>query len=539
MKVPVYESRATIPTQGTGRFLTAQLNPEAMMAPAKMFSQQGGQLAKIGDEIAEFGFKKAEIGAKSEALQASSQLQIKLAERAAVALRHPNPAQAEAAFAVDTRNLISQLSANMSNGLARRAFRAEAMRVQTTARIDFIKKNNARALEVTKVNLAQVVQENQAVVADTGQSDIMRTSAAAYVIGNIQSAEGDLGAEETFRLIGEAYENMVENTLAGLMSKPNADVLAIVTGFRGGTLPDVILQGASDNLSEEQKMTIGSKALRQANAIIKGRKVAREQGELESNAENERLYKLIINVRGDPASQAAALEAHKMLLDANYYTPTQRGAAEARLGLDDATDAGTFPAKSPETDDAMSRLDERETLNILIWEDIQAAKGQITYENYKDILSRFEGDRNLAQDEAVELFRDVYKYTEESDAALLKSPSRMAFRAASRRIKSFVRDNPKSSFSQVMAEADKIVAANAATFLQAARQHRQEQLRIVYSRLANHRDFIPVPTPDNIEDVKLAVAKRLAGLTERDINDPALNAFNRLLLKEVQMQAFE
>ncbi len=535
MKVPVYESKAPVPTQGTGRFLTAQLDAGAMMAPGRMFAQQGEQLAKAGNEIAEFGLKKAEIGAKSEALAASSALQVKLAEKSAAALRNPNPAAAEAAFASDSKNLIQEYSKTLSSSMARRAFSAEAARSQATARIDFIKENNKRAVEATKANLNQEVEAGQKIVSDTSQSDGTRLGHALDVITSITLAGDDLGPEETFKKTGEAYENMTQNTLASLMSAPNADVLAIVTGFREGTLTDVILDGAVGNLSEEQKMKIGLAALKQANAIIKGRKSLREQAEAASNAANDSAYKSIINVTS--ATRDAALKAHQTLLAANWYTPTQRTAAEARLELDSSTSASKFPDRSGATDDAMSVLDVKETLNTLEWEDIERAKQSITYDNYKDILNRFESDRNLGKDEAVELFKDVYKYTEESDAALLKSPSRMAFRQASKKIKSFVVENPKASFGEVMAEADKIVTASKDTFIQAARKYRQEQLRVNYSNLGVHRASIPEPTPDNLEEVKKAVAARLAN--NGGTQDQALNAFNILLLDEVQMQAFE
>mgnify|MGYP003666702472 FL=1 len=181
MKVPVYESKAPVPTQGTGRFLTAQLDAGAMMAPGRMFAQQGEQLAKAGNEIAEFGLKKAEIGAKSEALAASSALQVKLAEKSAAALRNPNPAAAEAAFASDSKNLIQEYSKTLSSSMARRAFSAEAARSQATARIDFIKENNKRAVEATKANLNQEVEAGQKIVSDTSQSDGTRLGHALDV----------------------------------------------------------------------------------------------------------------------------------------------------------------------------------------------------------------------------------------------------------------------------------------------------------------------------------------------------------------------
>ena len=505
------------------------------MAPGRMFAQQGEQLAKAGNEIAEFGLKKAEIGAKSEALAASSALQVKLAEKSAAALRNPNPAAAEAAFASDSKNLIQEYSKTLSSSMARRAFSAEAARSQATARIDFIKENNKRAVEATKANLNQEVEAGQKIVSDTSQSDGTRLGHALDVITSITLAGDDLGPEETFKKTGEAYENMTQNTLASLMSAPNADVLAIVTGFREGTLTDVILDGAVGNLSEEQKMKIGLAALKQANAIIKGRKSLREQAEAASNAANDSAYKSIINVTS--ATRDAALKAHQTLLAANWYTPTQRTAAEARLELDSSTSASKFPDRSGATDDAMSVLDVKETLNTLEWEDIERAKQSITYDNYKDILNRFESDRNLGKDEAIKLFKTTYNYTEQLDEELLKSPSVMAFNSSSKLIKAFVIENPKSSFLEVMAEASKIVSKNAPIFARAIRADRDEKLRVTYSRLASHRDFIPAPTGDNLEEVKKAVAKRLA--STRGGQDPALNAFNKLLFDAIQMEAFE
>jgi len=537
MKVPTYDAQLKPPRQGQGMFLTAQLSSSAMTAPARAFAQSGEQLKQTGDKIADFGFKKAQIGAEAEAKQASAQLEVELAEANLQAMKNPNVAQAESDFLTRSKLLVDKYTSSMSNTLARRSFSTEALRVQTRERVAFIKKNNERAVAQRTVNLEQGLEFNRRNIADTSATETTRMLNYGAGILQIFEATSDLGPEAAQEQRDNFNKGVIKDTLSSYLSKPKADVLGMAQAFREGRFNDPVIAEASRELTQEELSEIADDLRKEAKGIIETRTKAREQAEEEARAANDELYGEIINADlNNPEARTAAEAAHRTLLAAGYYQkPSERTAIENLLDADPT--AVTFAEKSPATDAREAELDELEAANELTFKMLNESKGSVTADWYKQAVRRLQTERTEAESDAIDYLRDVYKYTEQADAALLKSPSRAAFRKTSRQVRDYVRNNPRASYEQIITHTKKLVSATQDEFNEKLRYFRQEELRSSYSRLTPAlKAQIPAPTGKNTEEVKQATSRAASGLKSPDA---LLRGFIKLLNEETALQLLD
>jgi len=285
MKVPTYEAQLQRPRKGQALPLTAQLSASAMAAPAIAHAEFGKQIAGVGSEIAEFGLKRAQVGAESEAAEAAGQMEVDLADLEARMLRNPNMSEAEGGYRVQSQIIIDSYKATMSNRLARGAFDAAAVRIQSRGLLSFTKLNNARVVEAAAANLRNVTNEHLKAVSDPDSSDIARQLAYVRAVRAIVDAEGDIGPLERQKLIAQLHVDVAVNTLASyingeqvssadlvkelepwrnVFNPPAEDTSSLPFGpvrydaaqlaaqFREGTSHDVILKMARENLTPEQ-----------------------------------------------------------------------------------------------------------------------------------------------------------------------------------------------------------------------------------------------------------------------------------------------
>lgn len=535
MKVPTYEAQLQRPRQGQGQFLTAQISASAMAAPARAYAESGEQLAQAGAELAAFGMKKAQVSADSEAKSRAVELEVAMADVEAKAAQQPSPQAAEQAYMAGASRLNKQYSANL-NTLARRAFSGEAARINAASRIRFMKANNARVVEARKANLTTDSDSSVSRAADLSLGTDARFEAAFEGQQRITDALSDLGEKEVQARIDTYYEDLVQNTLSNYINRPKADVLSIVEQFRRGELNDVILQGAAANLTPEKMDAIAKAATKQANEIVKLRTNLREQREAEASKTNDALYNSIVNVdRNDPEAVEEAKNDLNRLLSAGYFSKPSQVDAVLR-SLESESEGGTFPKKSAATDAVEAELDEKESLNQLDYEELLANKGNVTKDWYRGMLNTLEGERGEAETDAINEFKDVFRYTEVADKELLGTPARQAFMQSRRDIRRFVRENPKASYQQVMQEADRLIKLQKPRFVAKFEAFKVEKLKSQYSLLSPAlRGRIPNPSTASLEEVQSAVARELAGGS----TDMILVGFNTALNEAFDLRIFD
>ena len=536
MKVPTYTAQLQRPRQGQGQFLTAQLSASAMAAPARAYAESGAQLAQAGAELAAFGMKKAQVSADSEAKNAAIGMQVAMAEAEAKAAQQESPQKAEQTFISEANRITKQFGSSMSNTLARRAFSGEAARINAASRIRFMKANNARVVEARKANLTADSDASVKTAADLSLGSNARGDAALTGQLLITDALSDLGEKEVQVRLDTYYEDLVQNTLSAYMNAPNADVLSIVEQFRQGKLKDGIIQAATANLTPEKVDAIAIAATKQANAMVKLRKSLRDQKEEDANASNNALYNSIVNVdRNDPAAVNEAKENLARLLGAGYFTKPSQVDAVLK-SLESEAEGGAFPKKSAATDAVESELEEKESLNQLDYEELLANKGNVTKQWYTGMLNTLEQERGEAETDAINEFKDVFRYTELADEKLLGTPSRQAFMQSRRDIRRFVRNNPGVSYAKVMAEATRLIKLQKPRFEAQFRAFKAKALKAGYTLLSPVlRGRIPNPATATLEEVQAAVARELA----RGSTDPLLTGFNTTLNKAFELRIFD
>lgn len=541
MKVPTYEAKLDAPRQGQGRFLTAQLSPSAMIAPSRAAAEQAQQLARTGDKIAEFGFKKLEAGAKQEAQTAANAYAIELSQAEGNFLQS-NVADAETLYKKKSQQLYKKYRGNLSNSFARSEFANTALRVQAQGTINFVKRNNKRVLEQTETNTETEVQGHEKNASDPTQTLDIRYEAVVSGANVISRATSILGDKKGQALNNQFYKNITENTMIAYMNKPQADVLSIVQGFREGDIEDNIVLAGLNNISDTDRNEIASNLLKRANNIIKERKAVREREEDDSNAANDAMYNSIVNANLDnPASKKTAIDNYERLLAAGYFEkPSDRAAIARLLDLDDVGETGkqTFAKKSLETDKEEGLLAEKEAANELSITQLNEAKRKITFQFYKNMLSILQSERGQAESEALDIFRDVYGYTEAGADANVRTVSQQAFRSASRKIREFIRKNPRVPFNKIIEQAETIVANSKTIFEDNFKREQLTDLVVAYSRLPpNLKSKIPDPNKTSIASLRPVVASLFAKKENRNFLE--LKSFLDLLNKKIRLDIFK
>ena len=534
MKVPTYTSQAAIPRQGQGMFTTVQLNSSAMEAPGLAIAERGQKTEQGGEKALNFGLKRAEVAADSAAQEASDNFETDLESRKIKALNDPNTAAADKVFRQDSKTLESTFRSTLSTGLAKREFSTLANDVRRRSIIDFTKKNNKRVVDQSKANLNRQEAKLLQQASDVEASTPLRSNAFGIGLALINEAAPDIGYAEAAARQEKFTEAVVSNTLTNQINQPGANALAIIESFRTGSSTDPAIQGISEKLSADQVNKIADGALKAANRAIKARQDAAKQEEAEANADNDALHNYIVNVDlSDPLAVSLAEENHKRLLAAGYYeTEAKRKAVENLLETDESD--GPFKA-TPESEELQGTIEEKESLNTLTYEDLLAVKGKVDPKFYGRMLQQLEQDRTQSRKDGIDLFKDAFMYTEQADAALLKTPSRMAFRKASLQFKKWVSENRRASPDAVDKKAREIVKSMQADFIAKMRSFRQKEYIVAYSKLpASLKGIIPNPSSNSIEAVKDGVANALA-----NSNDGMLLSFQELLNKEAELQILE
>lgn len=541
MKVPTYQSQAAIPTRGQGTFLTAQLSSAAMEAPALAFakagemkSRGGKQLAQFGEQLTDFAFKKLQIADDAKATAAADDFELTINDAKDSALKIADPIAAEKQF---NRHLKIAEGVH-GRGLTRRQqkslFTSKIARRRISTVLDFRKEINKRVVEMRTANLDKVEAVAIRKGADVTKTFKLRDEALQEGANAIVAATPDIGADKVQERIEAFTKSTIASTLLNMVNAEGADALGIISEFRKGNSPDEIIKSAQKLLTPEDVNKIADDALKQANRVVKARENARKAADAEANAGNVELYNLVVNAdMSDPMQRELALEGHERLLAAGFYeTPAKRNAVEDLLEISAASEK--FVA-TPESDALQQTLEEKEILDQLTYEELTGAKGKVDPSFYSKMLQAIEGDRDAAEKEGIQIFKDAYDYTEKAEANL-KTPSRMAFRRSSIEFRDWLSKNKMKSPTEILDKARKIVKESQAEFIEKQRKFRQSRLRASYGSFAPAlRAKIPDPATASVQDVQDGLAQALAA----NPNDALLLGFQKLLSEEFSLQIFE
>ena len=536
MKVPTYRSQTAIPKQGRGLFLSAQLNPGAMMAPGQAAEAQGLKLAQAGSQIAEWGYKKLQISAQSEALGAASSMEVELAQKSHDALQVADMAQAEKQFRRDAKLLSDRYSATLKTPAARRAFSAEALKLQTRALIGFTKANNKRVVEANKANLDTAVAAEQRAMSDLSTGTKARENAYVHAILSVDHAKAELGAEEHAKRINKINKDAVTNTLTAYLNQPDAKVLQIVKAFREGRLDDPIIREASKHLSADDLAKVADSGVQRANRIIKLRQNIREEREAKASETNNALYLNFINTDWTDSVQVElARHTFEILKSANYFdTADKMNTAQNLL-----RGRGDFPRASDVTNTREGDLLAAASVDKLTYEmlDDARAQGHVTFNFYREMVANLETEFNEATKAGIQIFRDTFKYSEYADKGELSDISRQAFNKAALQFRKWTEENRKAPRALILETARDIAQGSVGKFEEVIRKQRMAVIRATYKNLSGPaKKGIPELTDTNFDAFKQAVEKAAAAPHS---NNMLVKRLLKAVTQELAIRAFD
>tara|TARA_R100000700_G_scaffold37257_1_gene47240 strand:+ start:4594 stop:6228 length:1635 start_codon:yes stop_codon:yes gene_type:complete len=544
MKVPTYTSQTAIPTRGQGQFVTAQLSTSAMTAPAlaaaeagAMLKQSGKKISALGNAGADFAIKKIQIADEAKATAAANDYELAINESSEAALKIADTNQAEIQFNRDLKLIEGVQRSKLTSTRQKQSFQNKVAERRLRATLDFRKQNNKRVVDQRKATLNQTEEFAIRAGSDITKSVAVRNQSLAEGIAQITAAGVDIGFDEVQERLESLTKSTIASTLANMTNTENADALRIISDFRAGNSPDPIIQSAQKLLTPEQLNKIADDALKGANRVIKARKNAREEADRQSNVANDEIYNKAINADfNDPAQRQLAEDAHKLLLESGYYeTPAKRNAIEGLLYPEKA--GGKF-VETEESRELEASLEELESLDQLTYEVLIEARGRVSSGFYSKMLQQLEGDRNDAEKEGIQLFKDAFDFVEQSDSKRLKTPSRMAFRKASIQFRTWVskKENRTKTPDEILEKSRSIVKDMQVQFAEAQRKFRQAELQAAHSQLQGvYKGAVPDPSSNSIEEVKAGLTRLLVKYP----NDAKLLGLLNLINEEFTLQVFE
>ena len=478
MKIPTYLRQTAQPQQGAGTFLSAQLSPAAMSAPARAAAESANELARTAGQFADLSYKKAAIDAESRAIEAAANYATELEELSQRALLEP-PATAERTFEQGV-NLAARKSSVGMNKLARDEFSRRSQSVRAQSAINFKRANNQRYIEQAQANVTLTTDSAVDIGSNVSNTPIQRLESIAAARLEIDNSADRIGVDKAALAHLKLDEDLATNIVASAMTR-DANPLRVAEAFAAGTLDDAVLRNIS--LSPAQRQEIANSAYDAASKLIEVRQKQRADQDKAGGEALKALNREVVNVDlNDPAAVDAARDTFARLLAAGYYETTAARDSVYKL-LYPESEPFTFTPTADSVEEER-RLEELESLNQLSYRELLASRDRVSPEFFGQMLQALEGDRSEAETDSINLFRDAFMYTEEADDGdTLKAPSRMAFRSSSRELRAWIRDNPKATYSEVGLEAERIVSGKRDKFIQTMQQNQRLALASMASTL--------------------------------------------------------
>ena len=240
--------------------------------------------------------------------------------------------------------------------------------------------------------------------------------------------------------------------------------------FSGGAELDPILDSMLDGMDPSAKTKVLNDFFTIANKIDTERREQEEAEEEKANQANVDMFDAIINVdTADENAMAAALQSHKTLLQRNWYTSTQRNAAETILGLKKPTQSGEKVETSPEAIKVLNRADND---NILTLDLVDQYAGQLSPSDYNAFFKRAIAEGKDGRTAGKGLISSKLRYNEFKDSNnALGDAADMMFQQSMFELDDWL-NTPKAdgggqgaSYQEVVAKAREINKNNDAEYL--------------------------------------------------------------------------
>ncbi|MDC0476831.1 hypothetical protein OAN83_03420 [Alphaproteobacteria bacterium] len=267
----------------------------------------------------------------------------------------------EKLFGDPSKNIVGHYEQMAADGYIKESEAAKLSRAAFVSVRDRAQKADAAILESNtnkRVNIAGDVRNRTVQERTTAYTDLVADINKAVTNNTITADEGEKRKRA-------AADDTVRQTFLGVMTEaPSAE--AVVLQIAQGDIQDPVMQSVINQMDAGDQVKLISDMFTLGNKIDTERREKEEADEEAADEENKKNFQTIINVdTADAEAMTAAKALHKELLKDNFYTASERNAAEKRLGLQKTT-AGTDIKTSKDAVRALNKADNDNTLTVAL-----------------------------------------------------------------------------------------------------------------------------------------------------------------------------
>ena len=422
MRVPTYSRQVRRNNAGGGGLLNVSVSGAAAAATGRAISEAGNLMAEIG-------IKKMQVQTQSQVDRAEAVMIEQLSEIQENALQSNDPVGVEQSTKDDMNRLLKTFTSGLardgndepllSGRNAKARFLSVGQQLVSAQIIDFTKKNNKRIVEADRGNLDNDIEKKVKQISDTntdlGQRAMLFGQVFNTTNGIIAKGKqaGTIDDKGFMTRVDQATEQIVRGVALSLF-KSSDDATSVALQIVKGESTDSVLNTALSQMDADDKQTVVNSLFTLAEKIDTERREQEEADDLAADANNLKMYKEIINTDMDNAEEVKASKTRfKTLLENNWFTKTQRTAAEAVLGINKKRSNEDEPIET--TRNATQLIGNAKVNNTLTAELIESLSGELSDTDYKQAYNDLEQENAEGMQAARSLIATATRYNEFKD----------------------------------------------------------------------------------------------------------------------------
>ena len=422
MRVPTYSRQGRRNNAGGGGLLNVSVSGAAAAATGRAISEAGNLMAEIG-------IKKMQVQTQMQVDRAEAVMIQQLSEIQENALQSNDPVGVEQSTKDDMNRLLKTFTSGLardgndepllSGRNAKARFLSVGQQLVSAQIIDFTKKNNKRIVEADRGNLDNDIEKKVKQISDTNTDLEKRAMLFGQVFNTTNGIiakgkqAGTIDNNGFMTRLDQATEQIVRGVGLSLF-KSSDDATSVALQIANGESTDTVLNTALSQMDADDKQTVVNSLFTLAEKIDTERREQEEADDLAADANNLKMYKEIINTDMDNAEEVKDSKAKfKTLLENNWFTKTQRTAAEAVLGINKKRSNEDEPIET--TRRATKILGLAKLNNTFSAELIDSLSGELSDTDYKQALNDLEQEQSEGMQAARSLIATATRYNEFKD----------------------------------------------------------------------------------------------------------------------------
>jgi len=403
----------------------------------------------------------------------------------------------EKLFGDPSKNIVGHYEQMAANGYIKESEAAKLSRAAFVSVRDRAQKADAAILESNtnkRVNIAGDVRNRTVQERTVAYTDLVADINKAVTNNTITADEGEKRKRA-------AADDTVRQTFLGIMTEaPSAE--AVVLQIAEGDIQDPVMQSVINQMDVGDQVKLIGDMFTLGNKIDTERREAEEADEEKADEANKKNFQTIINVdTADAEAMTAAKALHKELLKDNFYTATERNAAEKVLGLQKTT-AGTDIKTSKDAVRALNKADNDNTLTVAL---VEKFADKLSTTDYNAYFKRAITEGKEGRTAAKALIGSRLRYNEFKDTTnALGEAANTMFQQSMFELDDWLNtpgEGAGATYQATVKKAREIIAGNDAEYKQMMRE-------ALTSYILGQQRTMP-GLPSDIEGAKVFLKQRL------------------------------